>query len=388
MEVLHHDDRLARLAGYCLLVLLGGQVAKGGPALKSPPARQLSPSKRLDFFPSRRSSRRCRRAKAGRAKGGRSPGRCCANRRQHPRPRLHGPGGAHAPAEGRGGGDPDSGVPRDDRHLSPRAARTVRPRSPPAICVYSPSTPRRCDGRRRRPWPRSRASRGSTTCFPIRTSRFTGGRSRSATTPRSRRNSRSVTGTTCRRMSARSASDPRRWLDVINFRSDYFPDGWRQVHKIIKELDPSFKTVLTHDSHNTFGAGYGSHCGAGDRRRLSLGRRLRRHVRVRHLSLHDVRLPLRRAVATPKPRISQTHYCFAQMRNLTRAYGKELGFWVGTYNPAWFKDFMGPDLQATYWSEREMSATAVAQGADFLLTGLRNPRRRPAIGNRSARGSA
>ena len=48
--------------------------------------------------------------------------------------------------------------------------------------------------------------------------------------------------------------------------------------------------------------------------------------------------------------MSQTHYCFAQTRNLTRAYGKELGFWVGTYSPAWFKEFLGPERQATYWS--------------------------------------
>ena len=53
--------------------------------------------------------------------------------------------------------------------------------------------------------------------------------------------------------------EPKEWLDVINFRSDYFPDGWRQAYKIIKELDPTFKTILTHDSHNTFGAGYSSH---------------------------------------------------------------------------------------------------------------------------------
>ena len=75
----------------------------------------------------------------------------------------------------------------------------------------------------------------------------------------------------------------------------------------------------------------------------------------------------------PKPRISQTHYAFAQMRNLTRAHGKDLGFWFGTYNPAWFKDYMGPELQAKYWAEREMTATAVAQGADFLLTGYQLP---------------
>jgi hypothetical protein len=75
----------------------------------------------------------------------------------------------------------------------------------------------------------------------------------------------------------------------------------------------------------------------------------------------------------PKPRMSQMHYSFAQMRNLTRVYGKEVGFWVGTYNPTWFSAWMGPDLEALYWSEREMSATAVAHGADFLLTGYRIP---------------
>ena len=50
-------------------------------------------------------------------------------------------------------------------------------------------------------------------------------------------------------------SDARKWLDVINFRSDYFPDGWRQVYPILKELAPDPKMTLTHDSHNTFGAG-------------------------------------------------------------------------------------------------------------------------------------
>ena len=73
------------------------------------------------------------------------------------------------------------------------------------------------------------------------------------------------------------------------------------------------------------------------------------------------------------PRISQMHYSFAQMRNLTRTYGKELGFWVGTYNPQWFKAFMDSTLRAIYWTEREMSATAVAQGADFLLNGYHIP---------------
>ena len=42
---------LPRLTGCCLLVLLVGQVTKGEQAQKASPARELSPSKRLDFFP-------------------------------------------------------------------------------------------------------------------------------------------------------------------------------------------------------------------------------------------------------------------------------------------------------------------------------------------------
>ncbi len=167
--------------------------------------------------------------------------------------------------------------------------------------------------------------------------------------------------------------DPKRWLDVVNFRSDYFPDGWRQVYRIIKDIDPSFKAVLTHDSHNTFGAGYSSHSElaiddvfhwGGDFSDMFV-------FDIYPYMMFDFRFG--EVSKLPKPRISQTHYSFAQMRNLTRAYGKELGFWVGTYNPSWFKDFMGPQREATYWSEREMSTTAVAQGADFLLTGYKIP---------------
>jgi hypothetical protein len=168
-------------------------------------------------------------------------------------------------------------------------------------------------------------------------------------------------------------NDPRRWLDVINFRSDYFPDGWRQVYKAIKEINPGFKTVLTHDSHNTLGGGCGSHSElaiddifhwGGDFSDMFV-------FDVYPYMMFDFRFgePGR----LPRPRMSQAHCSFAQMRNLTRSYGKEMGFWVGTYSPAWFKDFLGPERQATYWSEREMSTTAVAQGADYLLTGYEVP---------------
>ncbi|MBN2377003.1 MAG: hypothetical protein JXD22_11410 [Sedimentisphaerales bacterium] len=168
-------------------------------------------------------------------------------------------------------------------------------------------------------------------------------------------------------------ADPKKWLEVINFRSDYFPDGWRQVYKIIKEIDPSFKVVMTHDSHNTFGAGYGSHSEiaiddvfhwGGDYADMFV-------FDIYPYMMFDFRFG--EMAKLPLPRISQTHYSMAQMRNLTRAYKKELGFWVGTYNPAWFKNFICPQLKEQYWAEREMSTTAVAAGADYLLTGYHIP---------------
>jgi hypothetical protein len=167
--------------------------------------------------------------------------------------------------------------------------------------------------------------------------------------------------------------DPRRWLDVINFRSDYFPDGWRQVERIIKELDPRFKTVLTHDSHNTFGAGYSSHSKLAIDDVFHWGGDFADTFvfDIYPYMMFDFRFG--EPAKLLKPRISQAHYAFAQMRDLTQAYGKEMGFWVGTYNPTWFAPFVGVKRQATYWSEREMSATAVAAGANFLLTGYQIP---------------
>ena len=168
-------------------------------------------------------------------------------------------------------------------------------------------------------------------------------------------------------------NDPKRWLDVLTFRSDNFADAWRQVYKIIKQTNPNFKTVLTHDSHNTFGGGCGSHAEmalddvfhwGGDFADMFV-------FDIYPYMMHDHRFG--QCSRLPKPRISQTHYAFAQMRNLTYTYGKDLGFWVGTYNPAWFRNQLGPKLQAMHWAEREMSATAVAHGSNFLLTGYNIP---------------
>jgi len=167
--------------------------------------------------------------------------------------------------------------------------------------------------------------------------------------------------------------DPRAWLDVINFRSAGFPDGWRQAYGIIKELNPGFKVTMTHDSHNTFGGGCTSHSElaiddvvhwGGDFADLFV-------FDIYPYMMFDFRFG--RPAQLPKPRISQTHYSFAQMRALTRAFKKDLGFWVGTYNPEWFGPYLCPELAARHWSEREMSMTAVAQGANYLLTGYKIP---------------
>lgn len=167
--------------------------------------------------------------------------------------------------------------------------------------------------------------------------------------------------------------NPRVWLDVINFQSAGFPDGWRQVYGIVKEQNPGIKVTMTHDSHNTFGGGCTSHSElaiddvfhwGGDFADLFV-------FDIYPYMMFDFRFG--RPSELPKPRISQTHYAFAQMRALTRACKKDLGFWVGTYNPAWFGGFLCPELAGMHWSEREMSMTAVAQGANYLLTGYKIP---------------
>ena len=167
--------------------------------------------------------------------------------------------------------------------------------------------------------------------------------------------------------------NPRRWLDVINFHSDNYADGWRQTYKAIKEVNPDFTTILTHDSHNTFGAGVGSHSVLAIDDVFHWGGDFADMFVFDIYPYMSLDFRFGRPSELVKPRTSQMHYSFAQMRNLTRTYDKQLGFWVGTYNPAWFKDVMGEERRKAYWSEREMSTTAVAAGADFLLTGYKLP---------------
>jgi hypothetical protein len=167
--------------------------------------------------------------------------------------------------------------------------------------------------------------------------------------------------------------EPKQWLDLLNFQSETFRDGWRQVYRIVKAFDPRPKIVLTHDSHSTFGAGVKSdsrvaiddvfHWG-GDFADVFI-------YDIYPYTMFDYRYG--EFGRLPKPRISQTHYTISQLRNVTATYGKELAFWVGTYNKAWFKDFMSSARQGEYWGERELAYTAIAQGANLLVTGLDVP---------------
>jgi hypothetical protein len=168
-------------------------------------------------------------------------------------------------------------------------------------------------------------------------------------------------------------SSPREWLDLINFQSDTFPHGWRQAYRLIKQSAPEIKVILTHDSHSAFGAGVGSnekvavddvfHWGADFADTFVFD--------IYPYMMHDFRYG--ECGKLRKPRMSQMHFAFAQMRNLTYSYGKELGFWFGTYNREWFSGFMGPALKSQSWAEAETAFTAVAQGANFLISGYKVP---------------
>ena len=163
-------------------------------------------------------------------------------------------------------------------------------------------------------------------------------------------------------------NDPKKWLDLLNFQSNTFRDGWIKVYKAVKEFDPRPKIVMTHDSHNTFGAGVKSNSKVamddvfywgGDFADVYV-------YNIYPYMTFDYRYG--EFGKLPKPRISQMHYTIAQLRNLTSTYGKEMGFWVGTYNELWFTRFRGPERKNQYWSEREISYTAIGQGANFLIS--------------------
>jgi hypothetical protein len=172
---------------------------------------------------------------------------------------------------------------------------------------------------------------------------------------------------------AAAKKDPKKYLDFINFQSSTFVTAWKKIYQEVKAYDPRPKIVMTHDSHNTMGGGVESdskygiddifHWG-GDFADMFL-------YDIYPYTMFDYRYG--EYGKLPKPRMSQTHYTMAQMRNLTQTYNKPLGFWLGTYNEGWFRRYMNSEMEKQYWGERELAYTAIANGADFIITGINIP---------------
>ena len=161
-------------------------------------------------------------------------------------------------------------------------------------------------------------------------------------------------------------ADPKKWLDLLNFQSDSFADGWRQAYKLIKQAYPAMNVILTHDSHNTLGGGVGQeaviaiddvyHWGADFADTIVFD--------IYPYVMNDFRYGPNRELM--KPRMSQMHFAMAQLRNLTSSKDKKLGYWFDCYNIKWFPG-LNETMRGQYWLEREMAFTAVASGADYLL---------------------
>lgn len=163
-------------------------------------------------------------------------------------------------------------------------------------------------------------------------------------------------------------NDPKKWLDLLNFQSNTFRDGWIQAYQVVKNFDPRPKIVMTHDSHNSFGAGVKSNS------KVAIDDVFHWGGNFADILVYDIYPYMTfdyrygELGKLPKPRISQMHYTISQLRNVATTYGKELGFWVGTYSDKWFDRFRGPERKNQYWSEREIAYTAIAQGANFLIS--------------------
>jgi len=167
---------------------------------------------------------------------------------------------------------------------------------------------------------------------------------------------------------SQACQDPKTQLDFLNFQSNIFRDGWLKTQKIVKAFDPRVKIAVTHDSHNEYGAGVNSNS------QMAMDDVFHWGGDYADLFVYDIYpyLTFDYRYGEPgvyrKPRISQMHYTMAQLRNMTITYGKKMGFWVGTYNKAWFVRFRGKERSEQYWSEREISYTAIANGSDYIIS--------------------
>jgi hypothetical protein len=163
-------------------------------------------------------------------------------------------------------------------------------------------------------------------------------------------------------------NNPKQWLEMLNFQSNTFRDGWTQVYRVVKKFVPNSKIVMTHDSHNCFGGGVKSNSKVAIDDVFHWGGDFADVFAydIYPYMTFDYRYGELGKLA--KPRISQMHYTISQLRNVTSTYKKELGFWVGTYCDNWFSRFKGPERKSEYWFEKEIAYTAIAQGANFLIS--------------------
>jgi len=172
---------------------------------------------------------------------------------------------------------------------------------------------------------------------------------------------------------AEAKKDPKKHLDFINFQSNTFVVAWKNIYKEVKAFDARPKIVMTHDSHNTMGGGVESDSRYGIDDIFHWGGEFADMFLydIYPYTMFDYRYG--EYGKLPNPRISQMHYTLAQMRNLTTTYKKELGFWLGTYNEGWFRRYMNAEMEKQYWGERELAYTAIANGANFIITGINIP---------------
>lgn len=167
--------------------------------------------------------------------------------------------------------------------------------------------------------------------------------------------------------------DPRKYMDFINFQSSTFAVAWKKIYEEVKKLDSRPLVTLTHDSHNTLG------CGAHSNSVWAVDDVFHWGADFADMFIYDIYpyncedYRVGESSLVYKPRMSQFHWTLAQMRNLTETYGKKMGYWVGTFNHAWFSRFMDDTRRSQYWMERETAYTAIAGGADFLMTGFNIP---------------
>lgn len=165
-----------------------------------------------------------------------------------------------------------------------------------------------------------------------------------------------------------ACKSPRTQLDFLNFQSCIFRDGWMKTAKIVHEFDPRVKIAITHDSHNVYGGGVNSNS------QMAMDDVFHWGGNFADLFVYDIYPYLTfdyrygETGVYRKPRMSQLHYTMAQLRNMTTTYGKKMGFWVGTYNKAWFVRFRGKERAEQFWSEHEVLYTAIAGGSDYIIS--------------------